>query len=433
METDLVWLRGELRLADNPLLASPGGISERLVVYVIDAALLEPQAPLDIPRMGARRLRFLWQSLRELRGELLKCGSDLLVTVGEPVTLVANLAERIGASAVRVGEHPGSEEQQQVQRLSQLLHPGCRLDTFSTATLWAHATLPIAVEEVPGSWSAFKRKLGKAKPSAKALPAAATQPAWPDRAPRGLPSLQRLSPAAAALDDHPDPLGLGYVGGAASGLDRLDEYFWKQQAIGVYQDTRNGLIGPDFSSRLSAWLATGCISATQVLGALTRWEQEHGANASTKHFYRELLWREYFHWAAWQEGSALFGKRAPAPGQAFTRWQQGETGQPAVDAAMKELRDCGWISNRARQWAASYLVHDLCGDWRHGAAWFEHCLMDYDVASNWGNWKYIAGVGRDTRPKVFDMDDQVRRYDPELRYVQHWLEKDEPERRQGVS
>lgn len=171
METDLVWLRGELRLADNPLLASPGGISERLVVYVIDAALLEPQAPLDIPRMGARRLRFLWQSLRELRGELLKCGSDLLVTVGEPVTLVANLAERIGASAVRVGEHPGSEEQQQVQRLSQLLHPGCRLDTFSTATLWAHATLPIAVEEVPGSWSAFKRKLGEAKPSAKALPA----------------------------------------------------------------------------------------------------------------------------------------------------------------------------------------------------------------------------------------------------------------------
>ena len=89
---------------------------------------------------------------------------------------------------------------------------------------------------------------------------------------------------------------------------------------------------------------------------------------------------------------------------------------------MRELSVSGWLSNRARQLVASYLVHDLGEDWRHGAAWFERCLIDHDVASNWGNWKYIAGVGRNAKPRIFDIDEQSRRYDPDERYVRHWKE-----------
>ena len=88
---------------------------------------------------------------------------------------------------------------------------------------------------------------------------------------------------------------------------------------------------------------------------------------------------------------------------------------------MRELAATGWLSNRARQNVASYLVHELGVDWRLGAAWFEHALIDFDVASNWGNWRYVAGVGRDPRGHRFDVLWQAARYDPDGAYVAHWL------------
>ena len=102
-------------------------------------------------------------------------------------------------------------------------------------------------------------------------------------------------------------------------------------------------------------------------------------------------------------------------------WREGRTGVPLVDAAMRELAATGYMSNRARQNAASFLVKDLQQDWRAGAAWFEHHLIDYDVASNWGNWAYQAGTGTDTRERWFNVVGQACRYDPDGDYLAHWL------------
>ncbi|MBS8268299.1 DASH family cryptochrome [Halomonas litopenaei] len=420
METELVWLRGELRLADNPLLDIAPSVSERLVVFVIDEALLDGTSADGVAGIGARRLRFLWQCLKELRGTLLKKGSDLLVAVDEPVSLVARLAEQYQVTRVVASEAAGGDDQ--LERLARCLPRQCRLERRGAGTLWTSQTLPMTLDEVPASWSAFRRRLGEASPRSHSRPAPATQPAWPERAPRGLPSLQRLSREADALNDVPDSAGLAFVGGEAPAWQRLDDVVWESDLLATYQQTRNGLIGAGFSSRLSPWLALGCVSATQVLEALREWEDRRGANASSRHFYHELLWREYFHWAARQEGKALFGDPPSSPGPAFECWRLGATGQPLIDAAMRELTVSGWLSNRARQLVASYLVHDLGEDWRHGAAWFERCLIDHDVASNWGNWKYIAGVGRNAKPRIFDIDEQSRRYDPDERYVRHWKE-----------
>jgi|GEM_PF-5542440 deoxyribodipyrimidine photolyase len=131
-------------------------------------------------------------------------------------------------------------------------------------------------------------------------------------------------------------------------------------AVARYKSTRNGLLGDDFSTRLSPWLAHGCLSARQVHGAVRAWEDEQGACESSYWVIFELLWRDYFHWAGRQEGPALFGGRMlPSVGPAFTAWCQARTGVPFVDSAMLELASTGWLSTRARQNVASFLVKDL--------------------------------------------------------------------------
>ena len=143
----------------------------------------------------------------------------------------------------------------------------------------------------------------------------------------------------------------------------------------------------------------------------------------------ELVWRDYFRLLARRAGAGFFrraGLRGQLPKPAspdpavLARWTQGRTGNAFGDAIMRELAATGFMSNRGRQNAASYLIHDLRQDWRWGAAWFEHQLVDHDPASNWGNWKYIAGTGTDVRDTAFDIPQQARRYDPQGRYVRTW-------------
>ncbi|MDX1466994.1 MAG: DASH family cryptochrome, partial [Halomonas sp.] len=391
-----------------------------LCVFALDEAWLAPLPGLEAPRIGPARLRFLWESLIALRGELLRRGSDLLVRIGEPAEAVAGLVDDYAIDEVRVRAEPGWEEQRAVARLAVRLGEGVAVNCDDTGMLLDEASLPTALAELPASVSAFRRRVERAGGIPEAAPAPVTLPGWPEGAPRGFPPLGQVCTRAAAWT--PDARGeFAFAGGEAAGRARLDHYLWRSGAIARYKQTRNGLVGADFSTRLSPWLAHGCLSARQVRDAVRAWEGRHGANESSYWVVFELLWREDFHWAARQEGASLFGARElPAPDDRFRAWCEGRTGVPFVDAAMRELAATGWLSNRARQNVASFLVNELEGDWRLGAAWFEACLVDYDVASNWGNWRYVAGVGRDTRDRWFNVLKQARDYDPEGRYVAHW-------------
>ncbi|WLI74564.1 DASH family cryptochrome [Halomonas alkalicola] len=421
MSLTLAWLRHDLRLADNPLFQFETPPEQLLCVYVLDRAWLETLPGLEAARIGPARLRFLWESLIALRGELLRRGSDLLVRVGDPVMVVAELADRHGASQVRVRRDAGRDEAQQVHRLAERLGEGVALCQPDSGLLLDEASLPVPVAALPGSFSAFRRRVERAGAVSAALPAPVTLPPWPEAAPRGFPPLGKVCSRAASWT--PDKrTAYRFVGGEAEGLARLDHYLWQSGAVARYKQTRNGLLGADFSTRFSAWLAHGCLSARQVHDAVRAWEARHGANESSGWVIFELLWRDYFHWAARQEGAALFGpRRLPPRSDAFRAWCEGGTGMPFIDAAMRELAATGWLSNRARQNVASYLVHELGVDWRLGAAWFEHALIDFDVSSNWGNWRYVAGVGRDPRGHRFDVLWQAARYDPDGAYVAHWL------------
>jgi deoxyribodipyrimidine photo-lyase len=193
------------------------------------------------------------------------------------------------------------------------------------------------------------------------------------------------------------------------------------------------MIGNNYSSKFSAWLANGCISANTIYNQLKIYETIHGANESTYWLYFELLWRDYFYFVMQKYGKKLFWKKGIKDSinssfgfdpKYFSIWKNGATGNDFIDANMIELKLTGYMSNRGRQNVASYLCNDLKIDWRYGAAYFEEQLIDYDVCCNWGNWAYLAGVGNDPRPnRYFNIERQAKEYDEDGAYRKLWLHK----------
>ena len=419
---DIVWLQDDLRIADNPLLHFTTPPCYLLCLYVLDKRWLAPLFDGEsTPRLGPARLRFLWQSLMELRGELLQRGSDLLVRIGKPSEVVIALASELNARQVRVAEHAGVEEAAHIRAVKEGLPSQTAFDCMDSGRLIDQSALPFTLEALPASFSAFRRSVESecCIPASGCAPV--TLPPWPEAA-RGFPPLKAVCEQSANWQ--PDVRqGYAFRGGESAAHARLKDYLWRQQGGETYKKTRNGLLGANFSTRVSPWLARGCLSARQVNDAVKAWETENGSHESSYWITFELLWREYFIRAAQLEGAKMFGAHQTGrPCAAFDAWRGGATGLPFVDAAMQELRHTGWLSNRARQNVASFLVKDLDVDWRLGALWFEHCLIDYDVASNWGNWRYIAGVGRDPRQeRYFNVLKQAGHYDPQGLYVAHWL------------
>jgi deoxyribodipyrimidine photo-lyase len=196
-----------------------------------------------------------------------------------------------------------------------------------------------------------------------------------------------------------------------------------------YKQTRNALQGQHTSSHWSPWLATGAVSARRIWADLQAYEQHHGSNDGTYWLWFELLWRDNFRMLHLQHGPQLYAARGlsdlPRPPhfpKDFQRWCSGQTGEPIVDAGMRELAATGFTSNRMRQIVASYLVHDLSCDWRAGAAWFESQLVDFDVSSNQGNWLYVSGRGTDPRVgRRFNPAKQTQDHDPQGRFRKVWL------------
>lgn len=223
-----------------------------------------------------------------------------------------------------------------------------------------------------------------------------------------------------------------FVGGETQAMAHLDRYFTSEASVChpvCYKDTRNALDDWSASTKFSAWLANGSLSVNVLLNRLRQFERDVTANDSTYWIWFELLWREYFHWYAVEHGKKLFTingisskKRAPCfyP-ERYERWKNGNTPFPIVNACMNQLRTTGYMSNRGRQLVASCFIHELGMDWRYGARFFEQQLIDYDVASNWGNWQYLAGVGADPRGgRQFNLEKQTQQYDPDGTFIEKW-------------
>lgn len=428
MRRALLWFKQDLRLDDHPALQAGLGADCLLPVYILDPQQLAIGALGSRP-LGVHRARFLLESLAALDAALRQRGSHLLVLQGSAEELIPRLAERFNLHEVLTLGEIAPDERRCIDRVSERLGPVELRELHNNGLLRAEQ-LPCSAEELPLVFSQFRplieQQLYVYQPTA-APPRLPLLPAGSEKLLQPLPSLSQLGlgePLSVAGSAFP------FSGGENAGSARLRDYLWSSQNVRQYQDTRDGMLGSEYSSKFSPWLATGCLSPRRVVAELRRHEAQYGRNDSTTGLWVELLWREFFRWTLVRHGSALFKAQglkatARAPQQLderFAQWCQGRTGMPMVDANMRELAATGFMSNRGRQVVASYLVNDLQQDWRHGAAWFEEHLLDYDPASNWGNWAYLAGVASDPRySQRFNALRQARQYDPDASYISLWL------------
>ncbi|MGQ9864975.1 MAG: DASH family cryptochrome [Pseudanabaenaceae cyanobacterium] len=422
----LVWFRNDLRVHDRePLVAAvQQGIA--IPVYCVDPRLFGDTA-FGWRRLGSHRAVFWRESLADLRSHLQALGADLLIRVGTPETVLPALVRELAVVRVMAEREIAPEERAIEEAVAAALP--CPIQWFWGRTLLHPDDLPMDVSRLPELFTSFRKEVEANWTVRSPLAAPARIPGWETVtvAPGPLPDLRDWEIEVLPVDDrriYP------FVGGETAGRARVQAYFWERDRLRVYKETRNGMVNADDSSKLSPWLALGCLSPRWVWQEVQRYEAARGANESTYWLVFELLWRDYFAFITWKHGAKLFRREGllgidlpwSQNREFFRRWCDGETGYPLVDANMKELRATGFISNRGRQNVASFLTKNLNIDWRMGAAWFESWLVDYDPCSNYGNWTYAAGVGNDARGfRFFNILKQSQDYDPDGTYVKRWL------------
>jgi len=430
MSTAIVWHRNDLRVHDHQALSYALRRHDRVVpVYCLDPRHFGTTM-FDLPKMSAFRGRFLRESLEDLRSSYRERGADLVVRQGRPEDVLPDLVRQVDAAEVCLFEEVGTEEKEAEDGVEEALRDTDAVPAYFWGKTLYHADdVPFdGPDDIPQVYTQFRKGCEKRSSVRSTFPAPESMPPLPDDLESGtIPSLDDLG---FDHDGVPDERSvLPFEGGETRGLERIREYIWDRDMLKKYKATRNGLLGADFSSKFSPWLAHGCISPRTIHEEVERYEDQRFDNKSTYWMKFELIWRDFFTYVTWAAGDRLFH-----PGgiigndidwtyhdESFERWANGTTGIPFVDANMRELNRTGYMSNRGRQNVASMLSQSLKLDWRMGAAYFESRLVDYDVGSNWGNWAYNSRVGNDPRARYFNIVKQANRYDSDGDYVRYWL------------
>ncbi|MFM6976987.1 MAG: DASH family cryptochrome [Sphingobacteriaceae bacterium] len=427
----LVWFRKDLRIHDNEVLLEAVRKADAILpVYCFDP---RHYGPSEYParKTGIIRAQFILESVADLKQSLQRLGGDLITVLGKPEEEISKLVAQYGVTEVYHHREVAFEETQVSEKVeASLWKQQINLKHFIGHTLYHKEHLPFPIKDIPDVFTNFRKKVEREsevrpcfeQPEAIKTPVGLAS----DR----IPSLHDLGYAEMVEPDSRSVLQ--FKGGESEGLKRMHDYFWNADALQAYKETRNGLLGANYSSKFSPWIALGCLSPREVYWEVKKYEKERVANESTYWLVFELLWRDYFRFMFKKHGNKYFQKsgfKGQAPAEAsnqeelFERWKNGETGVPFIDANMRELNATGFMSNRGRQNVASYLVKDLKVNWTWGAAYFEEKLIDYCPANNWGNWAYIAGVGNDPREdRYFNIAKQAQTYDPQGDYVRAWGE-----------
>jgi deoxyribodipyrimidine photo-lyase len=435
-------------------------------------------------KTGVQRAQFLLESVHDLQGQLRDLGSNLAVvhSQGDAATVFDQILTQIQKDhptestksplvdvTIVCQEEVLKEECDAVRQVQNVLKRHCisnqtcfgngKVQQVWGSTMYELSDLPFTssssssaknqqLVDMPDTFTPFRTKVEKQCTIKRPLsPPKANQMPFPsmssgsgeavtkllrDWMEAPLPTLQQLGYTAEQVQDANGPRDargvMVFTGGERAALARVQDYIWTKNLLKDYFDTRNGMLGADYSTKLSPWLALGCISPRTIAMECRNYESRVLANKSTYWVVFELLWRDYCKFFCLKHGNAIFRpsgitsikNKWSLDQTKFEAWKNGTTGYPLVDANMREMMATGFMSNRGRQNVCSFLAIDLNHDWRWGADWFESQLLDYDVYSNWYNWCAGAGMtgGRLNR---FNIIKQSKDYDANGDYVRTWL------------
>ena len=409
MTRGIFWFRRDLRLADHPALERAIQSHHALLLVYVDNAA---DNVYDASRAWLRR------SLERLAEDIRARGGELHVLAGDPETLIPTLAVETGATAVHISSLHEPDADARDARIAATLashgiamrRAGGRLLTDADAVLTQSST-PFRV------FTPFHKT---------------ARPTWRHR-PREAPAALACCPLPSSMQgacstiDAPRPRWDSgfwdtWTPGEAAALARLDDLLPR---LHTYPDARD-VPAVEGTSRLSPHLHFGEINPSRIFDVV----QRHGGNGADK-YIAELGWREFAYYVLHHWPASLaenFNPKFDAmpwhddpPG--LDAWQRGLTGVPLVDAGLRQLWNEGWMHNRVRMVVASWLTKHMGIDWRQGAAWFMHTLVDADLANNTLGWQWVAGTGVDAAPyfRIFNPVTQSRRFDPQGTYIRRWV------------
>lgn len=424
----LIWYRNDLRIHDHqPLQQALQEQAEIIPFYCFDSRQFT-KTSFGFAKTGVFRAQFLWQSVVDLRTSLQNLGSNLIIRIGFAEEIITKFVDKYKVDSVYFYQEVTAEELAVETKLeANLRKRQVKISRFWGTTLYHPENLPFAIEQLPELFTNFRKQVEKKSIINSSLATPKSLPPLPDIDLGEMPTLRELGLEMPTVKKQGV---LEFKGGENAGKERLNHYFWQQDCLKAYKQTRNGMLGADYSSKFSPWLALGCLSPRYIYEQVKKYEQIRTKNDSTYWLIFELLWRDFFRFIAAKHGNKIFHKSGLRginipwleDWQRFQIWQEGKTGYPLVDANMRELATTGFMSNRGRQNVASFLTKNLGINWLMGAEWFESLLIDYDVCSNYGNWNYTAGVGNDARGfRYFNIPKQSKDYDSHGKYIKYWL------------
>ena len=395
--TSIWWIRRDLRLKDNPALHSALEVGDVIPVFIIDPAF-STQSP--------RRRSFLYEGLSSLNKNLQMRGSYLVIRTGKPVNVLRQLIQETHATAIFTEEdYTPYARKRDSQIASQLplqliLGQTVHHPEFVKKADGKPYTIYTPYSKI---WKSFLQEI-------KIIPA-----------PKNI-----NTPAGIQSDPIPafesNPL---FPAGEAEALKRLKDFASKR--IFAYDEARNRM-DLDGTSSLSPYLRFGMLGLRQAVSAA---RQASAESRGAEVWLNELIWREFYIQILYHfphvSQNAFNASLANIPWRnnesEFSAWKNGLTGMPIVDAAMRQLKETGWMHHRARLIVASFLVKDLLIDGRWGEAWFMENLLDGDLAANNGGWQWTAGTGTDAAPyfRIFNPILQSAKFDPDGNYIRKWV------------
>lgn len=401
--TSIWWIRRDLRLSDNPTLHAALEVGSVIPTFVLDPAF---------DKASARRKNFLYEGLQELDKELRKRNSYLIVRKGKPVEELRKLLKESKSKKIFAEE----DFTPYARKRDATVQKELPLNLIHGQTVH-HPKQVLKQDTKPYTVYTPYSKIWKIQYKNIDLIPAPTN----INTPSGLKT--ELLPKFESNKVFP--------AGENEALKRLEEFSY--QKIYSYANDRNRM-DLEGTSSLSPYIRFGMLGLRQAVSVAKQAEAQARSAESKRNaeiWLNELIWREFyiqilFHFPHVSKKSfnpSLANIVWRNKEDEFKKWKQGNTGVPVVDAAMRQLKEIGWMHNRARMIVASFLVKDLLIDWRWGEAWFMENLLDGDIAANNGGWQWTAGTGTDAAPyfRIFNPVLQSKNFDPDGNYIRKWL------------